>query len=65
MGDLLISCQTYVQHSTHVAHRSTINFKDPDVFAPERWLGDPEFATDNKEASQPFSVGPRSCIGRN
>ncbi|KAF6235303.1 hypothetical protein HO173_006498 [Letharia columbiana] len=56
---------TYVQVSTHAAHRSTANFKDPDVFIPERWLGDKEFATDNKEASQPFSLGPRSCIGRN
>ncbi|KAM0800550.1 cytochrome P450 [Usnea florida] len=43
--------------ATHVAHRSTLNLKDPDVFAPERRLGDNEFATDSKEASQPFSVG--------
>lgn len=56
---------TYVQFSTHAAHRSSINFKDGDVFAPERWLGDRRFVTDNKEASQPFSIGPRSCIGRN
>ena len=56
--------QTYVQFSTHAAHRSTDNFRDPDLFAPERWLGDKYFASDNKEASQPFSTGPRSCIGR-
>ncbi|MCJ1453620.1 hypothetical protein MMC28_003967 [Mycoblastus sanguinarius] len=56
---------TYVQFSTHAAHRSTANFTDPDVFCPERWLGDKRFAGDNKEASQPFSIGPRSCIGRN
>ncbi|KAL9127951.1 MAG: hypothetical protein Q9217_003264 [Psora testacea] len=56
---------TYVQFSAHAAHRSTANFTDPDVFFPERWLGDKRFAADNKEASQPFSIGPRSCIGRN
>ncbi|KAE8150222.1 cytochrome P450 [Aspergillus avenaceus] len=38
-------------------------FKDPMKFIPERWL-DPH-STDVKEASQPFLLGPRSCIGRN
>ncbi|KAH9992013.1 cytochrome P450 [Xylariaceae sp. FL0662B] len=38
---------------------------NPMAFAPERWLGDPRFAGDKLEAMQPFSVGPRNCIGRN
>ncbi|KAL4916488.1 cytochrome P450 [Aspergillus aurantiobrunneus] len=38
-------------------------FHDPDVFRPERWT-DPTCA-DRKEASQPFSLGLRACIGRN
>lgn len=59
-----LATQTYVQFSTHAAHRSTANFTDPDTFAPERWLGDQHFATDVKEVSQPFSVGPRACVGR-
>ncbi|CAI7577950.1 unnamed protein product [Penicillium pancosmium] len=34
-------------------------------FLPERWLEeDPQFATDVKEAFQPFSVGPQSCVGK-
>ncbi|KAK7749837.1 hypothetical protein SLS53_000418 [Cytospora paraplurivora] len=37
-------------------------FHDPMVFKPERWL-DPN-CTDVKEASQPFSLGPRGCIGK-
>jgi len=42
------------------------NFKDPDLFVPERWLGDHGiYASDKREASQPFSVGPRNCIGKN
>ncbi|KAK4235694.1 cytochrome P450, partial [Achaetomium macrosporum] len=40
-------------------------FTQPDDFIPERWLGDPRFAADQKEAHQPFSYGPRSCIGKN
>ncbi|KAF2102973.1 cytochrome P450 [Rhizodiscina lignyota] len=40
-------------------------FTRPDDFIPERWLDDPHFAADKKDAFQPFSVGPRSCIGRN
>ncbi|EON99670.1 putative cytochrome p450 protein [Phaeoacremonium minimum UCRPA7] len=39
-------------------------FKDPERLIPERWLGDPEFASDRLEAAQPFSVGPRNCIGK-
>ncbi|CAG8952979.1 hypothetical protein HYFRA_00003168 [Hymenoscyphus fraxineus] len=38
-------------------------FKDPMDFKPERWI-DPE-SQDIKEASQPFSLGPRGCLGRN
>ncbi|KAI0396358.1 cytochrome P450 [Xylariaceae sp. FL0594] len=38
-------------------------FHDPFVFKPERWI-DPD-CEDVKEASQPFSLGPRGCIGKN
>lgn len=38
------------------------NFHEPMEFKPERWI-DPE-CTDDKEASQPFSLGPRGCLGR-
>jgi len=40
------------------------HFKDPFTFHPERWLGDPAFATDNKEAFQPFHLGARNCLGK-
>jgi len=37
---------------------------------PERWLPQAreetsQFFNDQREAFQPFSLGPRSCIGRN
>jgi cytochrome P450 len=41
-------------------------FKDPESFVPERWLDgeEGEIRKDVKEASQPFSLGYRACIGR-
>ncbi|RYP28374.1 hypothetical protein DL767_007246 [Monosporascus sp. MG133] len=50
-----------------VACHSPLNFCDPDSFVPERWLPgkDKRYANDRLNASQPFSVGPRSCIGKN
>ncbi|KAI1777998.1 cytochrome P450 [Hypoxylon cercidicola] len=40
-------------------------WKDPETFAPERWMGDPKYEGDRLEAMQPFSFGPRNCLGRN
>jgi cytochrome P450 len=47
------------------AHYSERNFTEPEKFHPERWLSDEKFASDDLAARQPFSVGPRNCIGRN
>ncbi|KAI4198068.1 MAG: hypothetical protein LQ350_005509 [Teloschistes chrysophthalmus] len=38
-------------------------FHEPYVFKPERWID--IGCKDVKEASQPFSLGPRGCLGRN
>jgi len=38
------------------------NFHNPYEFIPSRWL-DP-LSRDIKHASQPFSLGPRGCLGR-
>lgn len=38
-------------------------WKDPQCFIPERWID--EGFGDVKEASQPFSLGPRACLGIN
>ncbi|KAK2755487.1 hypothetical protein FQN54_006424 [Arachnomyces sp. PD_36] len=38
------------------------NFEHPYTFDPERWIGKNE--RDVLEASQPFSLGPRGCLGR-
>ncbi|KAF5006792.1 hypothetical protein FDECE_6846 [Fusarium decemcellulare] len=39
------------------------NFHLPYEFKPERWLD--KNCTDNFDASQPFSLGPRGCVGKN
>ncbi|KAH8649307.1 averantin oxidoreductase [Xylariales sp. PMI_506] len=45
---------------------SPMNWAHAAEFIPERWTGeDPRFAGDKRDASQPFSYGPRNCIGRN
>ncbi|KAK1456008.1 cytochrome P450 [Colletotrichum cuscutae] len=50
----------------HLAiNRSPIHFSKHDEFHPERWLGDQKFESDQKLAAQPFSFGPRNCIGKN
>lgn len=41
---------------------SEMNFQDPELFRPERWLESNE--RDNLDASQPFSLGARSCLGQ-
>ncbi|KAF3063310.1 Isotrichodermin C-15 hydroxylase [Trichoderma lentiforme] len=63
----------YVPEGTIVAAWTWSVTRDPRYFAdaygfhPERWLPgeDERFANDELDASPPFSVGPRSCMGKN
>jgi len=54
---------TSVAVNSWAASHNPKNFRDPDRFIPERWI-DPAYASDNKKAMQPFSLGPRGCIGK-
>jgi cytochrome P450 len=60
---------TSVCVSSWGAAHSASNFVDPDTFIPERFLETPEnkakYGGDIKKSAQPFSTGPRGCIGRN
>ncbi|KAK3349016.1 cytochrome P450 [Lasiosphaeria hispida] len=64
-------CGNYIAEGNIVAihqwamYHNDNNFKDPFAFHPERWLGDPAFARDRKDAFQPFHLGARNCLGRN
>lgn len=56
---------THVGMCHFATNNSSLNFKDPEKYTPERWLGDPEYEDDARAAMQVFSVGPRNCIGQN
>ncbi|KAL2833623.1 benzoate 4-monooxygenase cytochrome P450 [Aspergillus pseudoustus] len=55
-----------VQTNPIAATLDPANFDSPLEFRPGRWQTgkDAKKTTDNLEASQPFSLGPRGCIGR-
>lgn len=57
---------TTVYVTQAAAYRSVSNFADAMSFVPDRWIKDPpaRYANDNRKVLQPFSVGPRGCIGR-
>jgi cytochrome P450 len=49
------------------AYHSTTNFRDADKFVPERWIpgaAGNRYESDNKAVFQPFSFGPRNCLGK-
>lgn len=58
--------QTSVSVGYYSTFRASSNFADAESFIPERWLEgrDIKFESDNRECLQPFSYGPRNCIGK-
>ncbi|MCJ1466735.1 hypothetical protein MMC07_005355 [Pseudocyphellaria aurata] len=56
---------TGISTNFYAIYHSERNFKDPEKYVPERWLGDPRYAGDNRAAFHPFSYGARNCIGKN
>ncbi|KAL6158808.1 hypothetical protein ACJBU6_02985 [Exserohilum turcicum] len=45
-------------------YHNPAHWTDPFTYKPERFLGDPKYANDRFDVLQPFSMGPRNCIGR-
>lgn len=63
-GEWIPGGTTVSVHAWSATH-SANNWVKPESFIPERWLeGSKEGQGDRKDASQPFSLGPRGCIGR-
>ena len=50
-----------IQIPTWSVHHDPDNFKDPYVFQPERFVGEPKH---HKYAHIPFGSGPRMCVAR-
>lgn len=62
-GEYIAEGQTVAVH--HFAlYRDERLWKDALKYEPERWLGDPRYADDKREALQPFHIGPRNCLGQ-
>ncbi|EAW12419.1 cytochrome P450 [Aspergillus clavatus NRRL 1] len=57
-----VPAKTIVSTNPFAASLDPANFDAPWVFCPERWLR--LSAEDQLEASQPFSMGSRSCLGQ-
>jgi cytochrome P450 len=55
--------KTTVYVTGYAVFHSPANFRNPEDFIPERWISS-EYDSDNKSALQPFSIGPRNCVGK-
>ncbi|KAI8627216.1 cytochrome P450 [Xylariaceae sp. FL1651] len=60
----LVPGETTVYVSNYACFRNEKNFRDPDEFIPERFLPTGGYDNDNRAALQPFSYGPRNCMGK-
>ncbi|KAJ1324739.1 aspirochlorine biosynthesis cytochrome P450 monooxygenase [Microdochium nivale] len=65
-----IAGATNVSIPQWAAYQSDLNFYEPQRFLPERWLSSARmptscFVNDRTEVLQPFSTGPRNCVGKN
>lgn len=57
---------TIVGFSSWLLHMDPQLFPEPETFRPERWMSkDKEAANGLEKYLQPFSRGPRSCLGLN
>ena len=65
-----VICDEWVPGDTvigvnHLAtYRMPTLWRDAYEFHPERWLGDERYKDDCLDALEPFSVGPRNCLGK-
>ncbi|KAL8668737.1 MAG: hypothetical protein Q9224_007779, partial [Gallowayella concinna] len=50
--------------SQYAVHRREDYFPDANRFQPERWMDKQARSNNNLKAVNPFSLGPRGCIGK-
>lgn len=56
---------TKVATAQYAMGHAARNFTDSFDFEPERFLTPEKFSADNFDVLQPFSFGPRNCVGKN
>ncbi|OLN96585.1 Versicolorin B desaturase 1 [Colletotrichum chlorophyti] len=58
---------TLVSVNPYAAFTHPDNWARPTEFVPERWLhpDDPQWKADKRNVHEPFSYGPRNCLGKN
>lgn len=56
---------TIVSISAYTAHRDPEFFPDPETFKPERWLVEEEKVKKMHECYLVFTMGTRTCLGKN
>ncbi|KAJ8918680.1 hypothetical protein NQ315_015000 [Exocentrus adspersus] len=59
-----IPAKTLVVMSIYTSGRDEKYYKNPAVFLPDRWVRNSTHNTVNQQASLPFGMGARSCIGK-
>ena len=64
VGEHFVPPGTILSIPQHAMYMNESNFKRPKEFLPQRWLGDGEFDSDERQCLQPFSVGSRDCVGK-
>jgi len=65
IGDVFVPQRTPVIVMTRLAGLNPADFPEPEVFRPERWLGErPPVNDDPSRKLFPFGGGPRFCPGR-
>jgi cytochrome P450 len=64
IGGSFVPAQTIVSVWQWAINHDPKYWTDPLNFRPERFLGDVRYASDRFDAMQPFSTGPRNCLGK-
>ncbi|KAK3301896.1 cytochrome P450 [Chaetomium strumarium] len=62
---IFLPAGTIVSTNPVAASLDSRYFSEPMAFKPGRWLASSGNTRDNLAATQPFSLGPRACLGRN
>jgi cytochrome P450 len=55
---------TFVSVNQYPTFRSAMNFTDPDLFVPERFLPHSPYPSDRIDAFEPFLLGRHKCMGQ-